>query len=331
MWNAFVATHPEATYCHRWEWREVAEAAYGRSTRFLIARRGEAVAGVLPLVWMPERLAGRRLVSMPYLDLGGVLAEDEAVESALLQAAVQLAEGLGAHAVELRESADPADGEGPGRYRFVLDLPGDAERLWSSLAGKVRNQVRKARKSALTTERVAPERLADFYGVFGRNMRDLGSPVHSRRFLAEIFERFGDRAHLYLTAHADGRVLAGAIGIAQGEVLSVPWASALRSARALCPNHSLYWQILEEAVAGGVRSFDFGRSTSGSGTYRFKKQWGARPIRLAWREVDGHGSRPEAPPDPESRGRRRLAGTWRRRPLPIANRLGPLIRGRLPQ
>ncbi len=330
-WNDFVGRHPRGTYCHLFEWREVAEASYGRSCNYLVARRAGEVAGVLPLVWMPGRLAGRRLVSMPYLDLGGPLAEDEAVEGALLHAALNLAEGLGARSIELRESANPGDdAQTAGRYRFVLELPSDPKELWKALGPKVRNQVRKAEKSGVETSRVAPERLPEFYSVFSRNMRDLGSPVHSQRFLGEIFDRFAERAHLYLTSDADGHVVAGAIGISFAGGLSVPWASALRSARRLCPNHSLYWTILAAAVRDGVSSFDFGRSSTGSGTYRFKKQWGARPVRLAWRELDRSGSHPEAA-GPASSTRRVVAGAWKRLPLGLANRLGPLIRGHLPQ
>ena len=35
------------------------------------------VVGVLPLVRIASRLFGRRLVSMPFLDYGGVLAEPD--------------------------------------------------------------------------------------------------------------------------------------------------------------------------------------------------------------------------------------------------------------
>lgn len=330
-WNDFVDRHPRASYCHRFEWSRIVEQAYGRSCTNLLARRGREVVGVLPLVWMPGRIGGRRLVSMPYLDLGGPLAVESAVERALIHAALGQGQSLGARSIELREDAG-SDAEPPefGRFRFVLDLPNDSESLWKSLDSKVRNQIRKARKSGLSTARAEPDRLPRFYEVFSRNMRDLGSPVHSFRFLREIFRRFGDRAHLFLTTDGSGRTLAGAVGISFGGTLTVPWASALRSARHLCPNHSLYWAVLESAVEAGASSFDFGRSSTGTGTYRFKKQWGATPVPLAWRQVDRDGSRPERLPS-RSRVERLMVGVWKLLPLSVANRLGPRIRGRLAQ
>ena len=48
----------------------------------------------------------------------------------------------------------------------------------------------------------------------------------------------------------------------------------------------LYWQFLKFATANRYPVFDFGRSTPGEGTFRFKKQWGAIPQFLHWAEFD---------------------------------------------
>ncbi len=330
-WNEFVSRRPDSHYGHRYEWRSVVEGAYKRSCKFLLARRNAEVVGVLPLVWMPGRISGNRLVSLPYLDLGGALAADRDAQAALNAAAIELAQQLGARSVELRESAQPESaGTESDRFRFLLALPDSSDALWQAVGQKVRNQVRKARKSELSTVRAEAASLPEFYNVFSRNMRDLGSPVHSRRFLAAILDRFGDDAHLYLTRDRDGRTVAGAIGLRHQDTLTVPWASALRAARPMCPNHSLYWEILEQAIAAGLERFDFGRSSVGTGTYRFKKQWGATPVPLTWQQLDGSGSHPEAPA-PAGPGGLLAVDVWRRLPMFLANRIGPLVRGRLPQ
>ena len=55
--------------------------------------------------------------------------------------------------------------------------------MWEVIDRKVRNQIRKAEKSALTVERGGAELVGEFYTVFTRNMRDLGTPVYSRALL----------------------------------------------------------------------------------------------------------------------------------------------------
>ena len=80
--------------------------------------------------------------------------------------------------------------------------------------------------------------------------------------------------------------------------VEVPWASSIRDYNSLCPNHLLYWHILDAAVADGCAVLDFGRSTPNEGTFKFKEQWGAQPVPLHW-EYLLHGRRRRAGPEPE--------------------------------
>ncbi len=160
------------------------------------------------------------------------------------------------------------------------------------------------------------------------NMKDLGSPVHSIRLFVAILEEFGDLARVYITRDQSGKAVAGGIAIRSGATTTVPWASSLRSARSSCPNHSLYWQILQDTVQESGTVFEFGRSSEGSGTYRFKKQWNAEPVPLVWSSFDSEGRVTESfGLDP--RRNQRLAQMWSRLPQPLANHLGPWVRKHL--
>ncbi len=276
---------------------------------------------------MPGPLAHNRLVSLPYLDLGGELASDPEAAAALRAATLELARRTAVSGVELRGGAE--HGAATRRHRFLLPLPPNREELSRAVGPKVRNQIRKAERSGLDTRAAESAELPFFYRVFARNMRDLGSPVHSIRFFFEILDRFAERACLYLTLDANRRPVAGALALRWEGTLTVPWASSLRSARPSCPNHSLYWRILRDAQEAGLERFDFGRSSLGSGTYHFKKQWGGEIVPLVWTVLDRRGE--PCPEDHLSPDRHRLlAALWRRLPLAVANRLGPPIRGRLP-
>jgi FemAB-related protein (PEP-CTERM system-associated) len=325
-WNAFVASQG-GNLGHRYEWKEVIESAYGHPTHHLVCTDGDRWAGVLPLVHLKGLLTGNRLVSMPFLDQAGVLAVSAEAAAALQEAAVKLAVQVSAKGIDLRAPAP--EGAGPAeRSTLVLELPESPDALWKSFSPKVRNQVRKSEKEGLRTEPAGPGRLDDFYHVFAVNMRDLGSPVHSRRFMEAVFEAFAADATLYLTSDEGGRVVGGAVAIASGGMVTVPWASSLREAFFACPNHSLYWKILSDACERRFEAFDFGRSHEGSGTYRFKTQWGAEPEPLLWTSFDASGK-------PESRGaikpseHQLITRAWSVLPLWLANALGPVIRRRL--
>src|SRR5947209_3307809 len=84
-------------------WRRVMERSFGHQTFYLMARdEKEQVRGVLPLVFVSGRLFGRFLVSMPFVNYGGVLTDTSEAQRALLETAVSRATDLGATHIELR-------------------------------------------------------------------------------------------------------------------------------------------------------------------------------------------------------------------------------------
>jgi FemAB-related protein (PEP-CTERM system-associated) len=329
-WDAFVTSHPAGSYCHAFGWSTVVQRAYRKDFYFLCATDDRDWSGVLPLVHLKGPLAGNRLVSLPYLDQGGILASSDEAATALEQTAFRLAREIGATGLDFRGSSRAASPalEESRRFRFLLGLEDSEEKLWQAIGPKVRNQIRKAESSGLVSRRVGSERLDEFYSIFSRNMRDLGSPTHSRMFFSEIFSAFGSAADLYLTLDAQESPVAGAVSIAFGDTVTVPWASSLRSARPACPNHSLYWRVLRDARREGAAVFDFGRSSVGTGTFHFKKQWRATPEPLKWEfyAADGTG---ESEPYLDPRKHSHLAAAWRRLPVSLANLLGPLVRRQL--
>jgi FemAB-related protein (PEP-CTERM system-associated) len=264
---------------------------------------------------------------MPFLDQGGILADSPPVAAALRQAALKLMADTGARDLDLRGGADvgPAAGD---RFLARLPLPSTRDELWSKIGGKVRNLVRKAEREGVRCERTGREGLLPFYDIFARNMLDAGSPVHGLAFFRAILDHLPNRATVYVVRSSVGDAIAGALAIRFRDLVAVPWASSLPSARSLCPNYSLYWTVLLDALELGAKVFDFGRSSADSGTLHFKKQWGTELEPLAWTRLDRNGERHSAELlDP--RRNAGLAWTWSRLPLAVANRIGPHVRRRL--
>jgi FemAB-related protein (PEP-CTERM system-associated) len=330
-WDAFVEAQPAGQLGHASAWARIVRKAYGLTPAYLEARDEQgAIAGILPLVRFRGLSAGLELVSMPFLDSGGVLARDPATERALLDAALDLAREQGASALELRQvAADNANPAEQTRVDLVLALESDEDAQWRALPAKVRNQTRKAESEGLS---IAPRNharlLADFYGPFCRNMRDLGSPVHAERFFSAAAEAFGERLRFIVTRLGE-KPVGGLVAIDFAGAVTVPWASTLREERHRCPNNQIYWEALRWAVERGAREFDFGRSPIGGGTYRFKRGWGAKERPLAWQRLSPQGDRlvPKAAGD--SALLQRLSAIWSRLPVPVTVRLGPHLRRRI--
>src|SRR5690606_17395919 len=111
-------------------------------------------------------------------------------------------------------------------------------------------------------------------------MRDLGTPVYGRKLFEAILGLWSE-AEL-LVARLDGKPVGGAFLIRHRDTMEIPWASTVREVNRLGVNMLMYWHALTHAIELGCRFFDFGRSSKDSGTYRFKRQWGAVPAQHYW-------------------------------------------------
>jgi serine/alanine adding enzyme len=330
-WDRYVLEHPMASGYHLTAWRLVMEAAFGHRTFYLIVRDGHReVRGVLPLVFLSSRLFGRFLVSLPFLNYGGLLVDTVEAREALLRAAVDLAGELRAAYIELRQQ-EMLTLEWPVKQHKVsmhLELPRDFEILWKAFPAKLRSQIRRAQKAGMTVRIGREEMLDDFYRVFSRNMRDLGTPVYGRKVFETILRTFPKDARLCV-AYLAGWPTAVGFLYSFREMLQIPWASSDRRYNYLAPNMLLYSSALEYACQEGFRVFDFGRSTPGSGTYRFKEQWGAQPVPLHWYYwLSDGGPLPElTPQNPEYS----LAiSAWKRVPVTLTRIIGPAIARNIP-
>jgi len=328
-WEDYLGRHPGATLFHDPRWGEVMREAYGNDAYYLTARRGGEVVGVLQVVLQKSLLFGTHLSSLPYMDAAGILADDTAATDALVAEVRRLMDDVGAKWVELRH-VGPVTASLPSRTDKVtlrLRLPSDAGVLWGAFTPKVRNQVRKGERGGLAVEEGGRELLEVFHRVYARTMRDLGSPPHSLRFFRVVAEHFAEAVRLFVVRLED-RPIAASFTLTDDVGTRVPWAASDWRLRSLNANMLLYWHMLQSACEGGSPCFDFGRSTRESGTYRFKRQWGAEDVGLHWQYVLPVGGRvPEMRPDnPKYRF---LVGVWRRLPVGVARLLGPRLMAKL--
>jgi FemAB-related protein (PEP-CTERM system-associated) len=325
-WDGYVLAHPEGTAYQLWAWREAVAGAYGFAGLYLLAEEGGRPRGVLPLVDFRVPLRGASLISLPYCDAGGVLADDAEVADLLLAEARTL--GRDRNAPCMLRSVAPLAGAGVNhidKVRMVLELPTGSEALLTSLKAKLRSQVKKPLRDGLTARLGGAELVGDFYRIFAENMRDLGSPVHSRGWIEAVVTAYGEQALVALVLTPTGEPAAAGIVLLHPTTVSIPWASALRRYNGMNPNMLLYWTFLAYAADQGYKRFDFGRSTPGEGTYRFKEQWGARPQPLYWQTITSDEGHDDVSPSP-AYSRILLEATWRRLPVPLSNFLGPIIR-----
>lgn len=326
-WDDYLTDKGHAGFYQRAEWQRVLQQGLQQQPVCLQALDGGRLAGVLPLAFVESRLFGRFLVSLPYLNSSGVVADSPAAATALIDRAIEFADRLDVRYLELRHETPVAH---PKLVEAVTDkvhmrlaLPNTTDELWSSFKSKLRSQIRKPlNNESLTVHWGQHDLLDEFYSVFARNMRDLGTPPFSRDLFDSILAEFPGDAEL-CCIRQNGEPIASGLLVHGPGVTEVPSASSLRQFNSTSANMLLYWHLLGHAVERGQDVFDFGRSSKNCGTFRFKSQWGAKPSPAVWQHYVRQGEANDMRPNS---GRYDLMiRAWQKLPVWATRFIGPTI------
>lgn len=329
-WDAYVAEHAEGSPWHLSCWAGLIQTLFGHEPHYLMAVDDAGqTRGVLPIIEMRSRLFGHFLCSVPYFNYGGVLADDRDTRAALIDKACRLTRERGAEHLELRHQTPFGEDLAQKTHKLSmwLELPESSEALWKGFKSKLRSQIRRPGKEGATARVGGPELLDDFYDVFSRNMRDLGTPVYPKDFFRHVMGTPPEA--VLVVVYLEQQPVAAGMLVGFGDRIEIPWASSLREYNRQSVNMLLYWQALQYACEQGYRIFDFGRSSRDESTHRFKKQWGAEEVPLTWEYwlPEGHAL-PELNKDNPKYALAIRA--WQHLPLAVANRIGPPLVRNLP-
>ena len=324
----FLDSREDATPFHARPWLDAVERATGHTAHVLLCEARGRIVGLLPLHRVSS-LFGPALISTGFAVGGGILAETPRAAALLAQAAEELAARLGCPAIELRGGVLPEARAGwtvrdDAHAGFAARLATDEEAQLLAIPRKQRADVRKALANGLEIRvgRDARDR-AMHYAVYAESVRNLGTPVFPRALFAAVLDAFGDDADI-LTVLADGKPVASVLSLYWRGAVMPYWGGGTAAARGLRGNDAMYFALMRHARERGCDAFDFGRSKLGSGAYAFKRNWGFEPRPLAYAQWTAPGA-PPRDADPASPRHAARIAAWKRLPLPIANRLGPII------
>jgi FemAB-related protein (PEP-CTERM system-associated) len=323
-WDAFVAACPEATFFHRAGWRDAVEQGLGRSCYYLYAERSGEIRGVLPLVHVKSALFGHSLVSTGFTVGGGPVARDDDARSALDRAALDLADRLDVDHLEYRGGRGPHAGwiAKPDLYvEFRRPIDPDPEKNLRAIPRKQRAMVRKGIAAGLVSEiDAATDRLHD---VYSESVRNLGTPVFAPDFFRAIKRVFGSDCDIVTVLYGK-QCVASVMNFYFRDTVLPYFGGGTRVARNLAANDFMYWEVMRRAAERGFRTYDFGRSKRDTGAFAFKKNWGFAPQPLVYEFYLRRGT--DVPDvNPLNPKYRLFIAAWKRLPLAVANRIGPLI------
>jgi FemAB-related protein (PEP-CTERM system-associated) len=326
-WDAFVRHHADGSSFHMMAWQRLISDAFGHQQFHIVANNSAGnVAGLLPLFLVRSRLFGRLLVSSPLAAYGGILSDSEAVTRAIFQRAADIAKNLKVQFLELRNfrNAIPSDSllRKDLYVTFRTELKEDPELNMLAIPRKTRAEVREGIRNQLEfkTDAIGP---SEFFDLYSRSVRELGTPVFPRRLFVKGLEYFAPDCKIF-SVHWKNKVVSAVWTLFYKDEVVPYFGGSVREYNRLAVNNFMYWMLMKYGCEHGYKVFDFGRSKKGTGSFDFKKRWGMTMTELPYQYalVQRQTMPDTSPLNPKfSTG----VEIWRRLPLPVTRWIGPIV------
>ena len=357
-WDNYVMSHPRGTIFHLTRWKKVIEKTFGHKSYYLIAVNSSKlkaqssefsnqqrvtsnqqpathyepsaisyelnVVGILPLFRIKSLFFGNYLVSVPFAELGGVLADDKNVERMLLDRAIEMAEEMKCDYLELRNREQIENLPAKSLYyNFRREIFSDHDQNFKAIPRKARRMIRQGEKFGLISK-FGKHLLPEFYGVMARSFHSLGTPIFPIKLFRNFINIFSDNIEILLIQNKEKIPIAGVLTFFFKDQILPYYAGSLFEYRKLAPNDFMYWALMSYGCEKGCKIFDFGRSKIDTGSYHFKRHWGFKPVQLSYQYhlVRAKGLPNLSPANPKYRKKIEL---WRKMPFKLTKILGPPI------
>jgi len=350
-WDNFALSSKNSSFFHLIGWKDVIEQSFGHKPHYLMSKQKNQITGILPLFEIKSRLFGHALVSVPLGVYGGICFTNSSSEKALLRSATILGRLMGVDYVELRnqgntknvrnvqevrtsEVIEPANQSNNSNWltkdlyvTFQREIYPDIESNFNAIPRKQRRMIRQGIKAGLTSKIGRKEHLKNFYNIYARSVRNLGTPVFPLKYFEITMEVFPEA--FILSVWKNNVMVAGVMTFIFRDILMPYYSGALREYFKYAVNDFMYWELMRYGCENGYKVFDFGRSKKGTGSYDFKRHWGFEPKDLPYRyyTVAKKDTPNISPANPKYTA---MINIWKKLPLPVANWLGPKIIKNIP-
>lgn len=325
-WLDYLVEDDDADLCQHYAWGSIFGETFGLDSLLIVHRTEGRIDGGVPLILFDQRITGRAMISMPFLNYGGVLGRTEAVRQSIIDTCREISTAAGADYLELRHSGrsigKAADRTVQNRVTFRLDINRRAEDIFREFRKQLRTRLRRSANQGIEYYQ-GRERLDDFYHLFAIAMAEHGTPVMPRRFFASVLKYLGDYAEMMI-AYKDRRPIGGKLVLKFKNRATMTWGCYPNRYKDFLANYYLTWELIQQLAQGEIRTLDFGRSPREGGGYIYKSNWGGEELPI---HVDYLAPSVDKIPylKPDNVKFRTAVSIWKKLPLSLTKLIGPRL------
>ena len=323
-WDQFVDESPGVIAWHGYRWADILAKHYGAEFYPFAVYDGSKICGILPLYRIHTFSSGDALISIPHFVAGGIVAEREEVQKALLNKAIALSKELNIPKITLKQYRLKLQGPlvtDENYYNCELTLSQDIDCVWRSISEKNRQKIQEARQSDAKLEYPSTD-VAAFYRLLLRDQHAAGVPCVSQAWVNDLFAT--GAYEIALLRHKRELVAATMVKKFR-DTVSFPFSCLRDQSDHIQPfAYSLYWQLITALATEGIRICHSGRIPRTDAAFGYRLGWGGTKYSYYYQYYGVEDSKTEFS---SKRGRKRafVESAWKRLPVVMARAIGPLV------
>lgn len=323
-WDEFVMANPASIAWQSFGWSRVVRSHYGLPFMPLAVFQGREIRGILPLYLMKGWNGKNALVSVPYAVAGGILADDPAVRTLLLDKAVDLSRQFGSCRITLKQYKSRIEGDlrtDDNYYNRELSLTKDIAEIWGRISEENRQRITEAGPLGGTLE-YPSNNTGVFHDLLVSHLHGRGVPCVSRRWIEDLLS-----FQMYSIAFlkAGGRIVAGTMVKEFKSTISFPFTFLAGNPHGGTLHvYDLYWKLIEHFALRGKTIFHSGRIPATDDTEAHRLGWGGVKYPYFYQYYPNTDAKTEYA---TRRGGKRalVEKCWKRLPVGVARFLGPRV------
>jgi len=293
--------------------------------------------GDFPFFIVKSYLFGDRLISVPFLDVGG---PSEKISSSLVDKIIKFANYKKLIKIEVRTNTFSKNfknvekillkngfEKNAEKSQFIISLLSE-EKMWKNFHKHTRNDIRKSEKSGLVLKKIDSEKeLENFYFLYLKEMKNFGTPQHSYEFFLNLMKEMGEN-FFGISCYKNEKIIGSLIALYEEKYGYIGFNVSDRENLQFRPNDFLYWPTIKHSIKRKSEYLDLGQveknASKGSrahGLYKFKNKWlGTLYERIyftySFEKLENADNREKL---------KKLRSFWKKLPLPLIRLIGPKI------
>jgi FemAB-related protein (PEP-CTERM system-associated) len=318
----YLYKNTASTPFHTSEWADLLFNTYKHKNETLIASENEEICGIFPLSYIKNPILGGYLATGTFASHCEVLGNDNNIKIDLIQAGINKSNLLNAKYMEIKNTDElkiplPNIYQKDEHYTLITNCEKAIEDFWKYFSSDLRNHIRTAEKKFEIE--IGNKNIDEIYELISITMKRHGTPVHKKEFYSGILSTIPNS--IVISAKLDGELAALYLLIGYNSTIHSLVSASNSEYWRYHVNELVTWECIKYSIDNNYKYFDLGRSDYKSGTFTFKKRFGAIAKQLFYNYYSK--SENEIPHIDSNRSNYKFATkVWSKLPLKVTQKTG---------